>query len=72
MKPIADAFLIGCVIMSNGVLVFNNKCRSLFQNFAGVNKYNVKLLKRNESPNMPGIQKAAVDGPCTGGKVGAR
>ncbi|XP_039413261.1 5'-3' exoribonuclease 1 isoform X1 [Corvus cornix cornix] len=38
------------------------------QNFAGVNKYNVKLLKRNESPNMPVIQKAAVDGPCTGGK----
>ncbi|KAM6304978.1 5'-3' exoribonuclease 1-like [Aegotheles albertisi] len=33
-----------------------------------VNKYNVKLLKRNESPNMPVIQKAAVDGPCTGGK----
>ncbi|KAK2538315.1 Xrn1 [Columba guinea] len=33
-----------------------------------VNKYNVKLLKRNESPNMPASQKAAVDGPCTGGK----
>ncbi|NXW02504.1 XRN1 exoribonuclease, partial [Fregetta grallaria] len=38
------------------------------QNFAGVNKYNVKLLKRNESPNMPVIQKAAVDDPCTSGK----
>lgn len=57
--------------MSNGVLVLNNKCCSLFQNFAGVNKYNVKLLKRNESPNMPVIQKAAVDGPSTGGKVGS-
>jgi len=54
------------------VLVFNNKCYSLFQNFSGVNKYNVKLLKRNESPNMAVIQKAAVDGPCTGGKVGSR
>lgn len=58
--------------MSNGVLVFNTKCCGLFQNFAGVNKYNVKLLKRNESPNMPASQKAAVDGPCTGGKVGYR
>ncbi|KAF2979207.1 hypothetical protein EK904_004232, partial [Melospiza melodia maxima] len=38
------------------------------QNFAGVNKYNVKLLKRNGSPNAPLIQKAAVDGPCPGGK----
>ncbi|NXT30048.1 XRN1 exoribonuclease, partial [Syrrhaptes paradoxus] len=38
------------------------------QNFAGVNKYNVKLLKRNESPSMPVTQKTAVDGPCTGGK----
>ncbi|KAF4801807.1 5'-3' exoribonuclease 1 isoform X4 [Turdus rufiventris] len=43
--------------------------RSLIKsNFAGVNKYNVKLLKRNGSPNMPVIQKAAVDGPCTSGK----
>lgn len=57
--------------MGNGVLVLNDKCCSLFQNFAGVNKYNVKLLKRNESPNMPVIQKAAVDGPSTGGKVGS-
>lgn len=62
------AFLI-CIIMSNGILVFNNKCCSIIQNFAGVNKYNVKLLKRNESPNV--TQKAAVDGPCTGGKVGS-
>ncbi|KAM7013423.1 5'-3' exoribonuclease 1 [Passerculus sandwichensis] len=38
------------------------------QNFAGANKYNVKLLKRNGSPNTPLIQKAAVDGPCPGGK----
>lgn len=55
--------------MSNGILVFNNKCCSIIQNFARVNKYNVKLLKRNESPNV--TQKAAVDGPCTGGKVGS-
>ncbi|KAM9378407.1 5'-3' exoribonuclease 1-like [Phaethornis superciliosus] len=38
------------------------------QNFADVNKFNVKLLKRNESPNIPVIQKAAVNGPCAGGK----
>lgn len=56
--------------MSNRVYS-NNGC-SLFQNFAGVNKYNVKLLKRNGSPNMPLVQKAAVDGPCTGGKVGSK
>ncbi|KAJ7395556.1 hypothetical protein BTVI_154292 [Pitangus sulphuratus] len=37
-----------------------------------VNKHNVKLLKRNESPNMPVIPKAAVDGPCTGAKKGTR
>ncbi|XP_042734269.1 5'-3' exoribonuclease 1 isoform X1 [Lagopus leucura] len=36
------------------------------QNFAGMNKHNVKLLKRNES--VPVVQKAASDGPCTGGK----
>lgn len=36
------------------------------QNFAGVNKHNVKLLKRNES--VPVIQKAASDSPCTSGK----
>lgn len=53
--------------MSNRV--FSNTCCNLFQNFAGVNKYNIKLLKRNGSPNMPLIQKAAVDGPCTSGKV---
>lgn len=52
--------------------VFNSNCCNLFQNFAGLNKYNVKLLKRNESPNMPVVQKAAVDGPCTGGKVRSR
>lgn len=33
-----------------------------------MNKHNVKLLKRNES--VPVVQKAASDGPCTGGKVG--
>ncbi|XP_074887854.1 5'-3' exoribonuclease 1 isoform X10 [Buteo buteo] len=48
--------------------IIKYQTNSLFQNFAGVNKYNVKLLKRNESPNMPVIQKAAVDGPSTGGK----
>ncbi|RMC02142.1 hypothetical protein DUI87_21308 [Hirundo rustica rustica] len=44
--------------------------RSLIKNnFTGVNKYNVKLLKRNGGPNMPGVQKAAADGPCAGGKT---
>ncbi|KYO33908.1 5'-3' exoribonuclease 1 isoform X1 [Alligator mississippiensis] len=38
------------------------------QSFAGGNKYNVKLLKRNESPNVPCLQKATVDGPCIAGK----
>lgn len=65
-------FFRDCVIMSNGVFVFSNKCCSLFQNFAGVNKYNVKLLKRNASPNVPVIQKPAVDGHHTGGKVGSK
>ncbi|XP_065412984.1 5'-3' exoribonuclease 1 isoform X1 [Chrysemys picta bellii] len=38
------------------------------QNFAGANKYNVKLLKRNESPSVPVIQKASVDESCIAGK----
>lgn len=47
----------------------SNQFCNLFQSFAGGNKYNVKLLKRNESPNVPCLQKATVDGPCIAGKV---
>nr|XP_042703020.1 5'-3' exoribonuclease 1-like isoform X4 [Chrysemys picta bellii] len=42
------------------------------QNFAGANKYNVKLLKRNESPSVPVIQKASVDESCIAGKKGTQ
>ncbi|XP_053162862.1 5'-3' exoribonuclease 1 isoform X2 [Hemicordylus capensis] len=40
-------------------------------NCAGANKHNVKLLKRNEGPNVPVEQKIAVDGPSINEKNGS-
>ncbi|XP_062988229.1 5'-3' exoribonuclease 1 isoform X2 [Elgaria multicarinata webbii] len=40
-------------------------------NFSGANKYNVKLLKRNEGPNVPVEQKPSVDGPSITEKTGS-
>ncbi|XP_028587031.2 5'-3' exoribonuclease 1 [Podarcis muralis] len=41
------------------------------QNFAGANKYSVKLLKRNEAPNEPVEPKPAVDSPSITEKNGS-
>ncbi|XP_044288700.1 5'-3' exoribonuclease 1 isoform X3 [Varanus komodoensis] len=40
-------------------------------NFSGANKYNVKLLKRNEGPSVPVEQKPLVDGPSLTEKNGS-